>query len=73
MRDKVQPDTIWKNVTREQFITIHYVDVNKDEVHYTDNDDKSRNPRVHKKKVEHILRLFEKVCSFELPTAIIKQ
>jgi hypothetical protein len=66
MRDKVQPDTVWKNVTRKQFITIHYVDVNKEEVHYTDNSDNSRNPRVHKKKVDHILRLFE------FSTAIIK-
>jgi peptide deformylase len=66
MRDKVQPDTVWKNVTRKQFITIHYVDINKEEVHYTDNSDNSRNPRVHKKKVDHILRLFE------FSTAIIK-
>lgn len=72
MRDKVQPNTIWKNVTRKQFITIQYVDINKNEVHYTDNDDKSRNPKVFKKNIEHILRLFEKVCSFELPITITK-
>lgn len=70
MKDKVQPDTVWKNVTRKQFITILHVDINENLVHYTDNADKSRNPKVHKKNVEHILRLFEKVCSFELPTII---
>jgi hypothetical protein len=72
MREKIQPDTVWRNVTRKQFITILHVDINENMVHYTDNSDNSRNPKVHKKKVDHILRLFEKVCSFGLPTAIIK-
>jgi hypothetical protein len=66
MREKIQPDTVWRNVTRKQFITILHVDINENMVHYTDNSDNSRNPKVHKKKVDHILRLFE------FSTAIIK-
>jgi hypothetical protein len=59
MEGKIQLGSTWKNVTRNQFITIVCVDVNEKVVSYTDNSDKSERPRIHDKSVEHILRLFE--------------
>lgn len=59
MEGKIQLGSTWKNVTRNQFITIVCVDVNEKVVSYTDNNDKSEHPRIHEKKVEHIFRLFE--------------
>jgi len=59
MEGKIQLGSAWKNVTRNQFITIVCVDVNEKVVSYTDNSDKSERPRIHEKKVEHIFRLFE--------------
>lgn len=59
MESKIQLGSTWKNVTRNQFITIVCVDINEKVVSYTDNSDKRERPRIHDKSVEHILRLFE--------------
>lgn len=59
MDNQLEVGSVWKNVTRKQFITIISVNVNEKMVTYIDNSDNGNNPKPHSKTINHILRLYE--------------
>lgn len=63
--DNLQPSTVWKNLTREQFIIITYVNINTNKVNYIDKSDNKNNPRVHEKTIDHLLRLYKFITTID--------